>query len=116
MNDAPQSSHKRLIIWALSVSFCSLIVFITGLLIGSIGLHRPGEEVEDLISFTLCLIVSPVFAFSGWLVSFIAVLRHPSGPVFGVITALMLILTFLILLYYSGWQNTAAFHPNALIP
>ncbi len=114
MTEEPPSSLTPLAKWALSLSFCALAIFIAGLLTGSISWHRSGEEQGDMIAFALCRIVSPAFAFSGWLTGFVAILRHPSGPTWGSITVMVLILTFLLLFYYSAWRGTAAFHPNPL--
>jgi magnesium-transporting ATPase (P-type) len=108
-------SLTRLEKWALGLSCCALIVFTMGLLTGSVESHRPGEELQDIIAFALCLIVSPLLAFSGWMVGFVAILQHPSGPAWSAVTVMILILLFLLLFSYCAWRGTAAFHPNPLI-
>ena len=99
---------------SLVLALGAVVIFITGLLTGSLGPHRPGEETADMIAFTLCRIISPMFAFSGWLTGFITVLRRPGGLAWGAITVMVLILIFLLLLCYSAWRGAAAFHSNPL--
>lgn len=66
----------------------------------------------DRIAFILCRILSPVLAFSAWLLGFIAVLRHPGGSTWSAVTVMVLILIFILLLCYSALLGTAAFHPT----
>lgn len=66
----------------------------------------------DMIAFILCRIISPVLAFSAWLMGFVAVLRHPGGPTWSAVTVMVLILIFILLLCYSALLGTAAFHPT----
>ena len=114
MTEEPPSPLTPLAKWALALSFCALVIFITGLMSGSIAPHRHGEEPSDMLAFTLCRMVSPAFAFSGWLTGLIAVLRRPGGPTWSIVTGMVLILTVLLLFYYSAWRGTAAFHSNPL--
>lgn len=101
---------------AVYLSVAALVIFMAGLLTGSLSHHRPGEETGDMIAFALCRIISPILVFSGWLTGFVAVLRRPSGPTWSAVTVMVLILIFLLLLCYSAWRGTAAFHSNTLIP
>ena len=112
MTEEPPPSITPSAKWALALSFCGLVIFVAGLLNGGSSWHSPGEEQGDMIAFVLCRIISPVFAVSGWLTGFVAVLRHSSGSNRGAITVMVLILTFLLLFYYSAWRGTAAFHPT----
>ena len=84
--------------------------------IGSLDHHRAGEESGDMIAFTLCRVVGPVFAFSGWVMGLLAVLRRPGCSTWSAVTVTVLIFIFLLLLSYSIWRGTAAFHPNSWIP
>lgn len=101
---------------ALYLSFAGLVIFVAGFLTGSLNHHRPGEETGDMIAFILCRIISPIFVFSGWMVGFAAVLRRPTGPTWSAVAVMLLILTFILLVCYSAWRGTAAFHTNTLIP
>lgn len=97
---------------AVYLSLAALVIFMAGLLTGSLSHHRPGEETGDMIAFALCRIISPILVFSGWLTGFVAVLRRPRGPAWSAVTVMVLILIFLLLLCYSAWRGTAAFHPT----
>jgi hypothetical protein len=114
MQDEHPSSLTPLAKGALYLSVIALVIFLAGLLTGSLSHHRPGEETGDMIAFTLCRIISPILVFSGWLAGFVAVLRRPSGPTWSAVTVMVLILIFLLLLCYSAWRGTAAFHTNPL--
>ncbi|MBV6498444.1 MAG: hypothetical protein CJBNEKGG_00666 [Prosthecobacter sp.] len=96
---------------AIYLAGSALVIFITGLLTGSLSHHRPGEETGDMIAFVLCRVISPILAFSSWLAGFVAVLKRPSGPTWSAITVMVLILIFVLLVCYSAWRGTAAFHP-----
>lgn len=110
MPDEPPSSLTPLAKGALYLSFAALVIFISGLLTGSLGHHRPGEETGDMIAFALCRVISPIFVFSSWVVGFVAVLKRPTGPTWSAVTVMVLILIFVLLVCYSAWRGTAAFH------
>lgn len=112
MDEEPPSSLPLLAKIAVYLAGSALVVFVTGLLTGSLGHHRPGEETGDMIAFVLCRIISLILVFGSWLVGFAAVLRRPVGPTWSAVTVMLLILMFLALLCYSAWRGTAAFHPT----
>lgn len=116
MQDEPPSSLTPLAKAALYLSFTALVIFIAGLLTGSLSHHRPGEETGDMIAFVLCRIISPIFVFGGWIVGFVAVLKRPNGPTWSAVTVMVFILIFILLVCFSAWRGTAAFHSNTLIP
>ena len=64
-----------------------------------------------MIAFILCRILSPMLAFTAWVVGFVAILRHAEGPTWSTVTVMVLILIFLLLLCYCALRSTAAFHP-----
>lgn len=110
MQEEPPSSLTPLAKGSLYLSFAALVIFISGLLAGNLGHHRPGEETGDMIAFTLCRVISPILVFSSWLMGFVAVLKRPTGPTWSAVTVMVLILTFVLLVCYSAWRGTAAFH------
>lgn len=112
MNEEPPSSLPLLAKAALYLAASALLIFLTGLLTGSLGHHRPGEEAGDMIVFVLCRVISPILVLSSWMVGFAAVLKRPSGPTWSAITVMALILIFVLLVCYSAWRGTAAFHPT----
>lgn len=116
MPENPSETLTPLTKGAICLSFAALVTFLAGMATGSLDHHRAGEETRDMISFTLCRIGAPVFAFSGWMTGLVAVLRRPCGPTWSAITVTLIILIFLLLLGYSLWRGTAAFHPNTLLP
>lgn len=111
MNEEPPSSLPLLAKIAVYLAGSALVIFVTGLLSGSLGHHRPGEETGDMIAFVLCRIISPILVFGSWLVGFAAVLKRPTGPTWSAVTVMVLILIFVLLVCYSAWRGTAAFHP-----
>lgn len=101
---------------AICLSLAALVTFLAGMTTGSLDHHRAGEETRDMISFTLCRIGAPTFAFIGWMTGLVAVLQRPSVPPWSIITVTLVLLLFLLLLGYGLWNDTAAFHPNTLLP
>lgn len=112
MNEEPPSSLPLLAKVAIYLAGSALVIFVTGLLTGSLGQHRPGEETGDMIAFILCRVISPIFVLGSWMVGFAAVLRRPAGPTWSAVTVMALILIFVLLVCYSAWRGTAAFHSN----
>lgn len=112
MSEEPPSSLSLLAKTSLYLAGAALVIFITGLLTGSLGHHRPGEETGDMIAFVLCRVISPILVLSSWLVGFAAVLKRPVGPTWSAVTVMVLILIFVLLVCYSAWRGTAAFHPT----
>jgi hypothetical protein len=111
MPQEPPSSLTPLAKAALYLSFATLVIFYAGVLAGVLSPHQPGAAMGDMIAFILCRILSPVLAFSAWVVGFVAVLRHPGGPTWSAVAVMVLILIFILLLGYSAFLGTAAFHP-----
>ncbi|MFO1486380.1 MAG: hypothetical protein U1F71_23660 [Verrucomicrobiaceae bacterium] len=111
MDEEPPSSQSVLAKIAVYLAGAALVFFVTGLVVGGMGPHRPGEETADMIALILCRVASPLLAVTAWLAGLVAMLTRPAGPVWSAVTAMMLVLIFWLLLCYSALRGTAAFHP-----
>ncbi|MES2595790.1 MAG: hypothetical protein V4662_10665 [Verrucomicrobiota bacterium] len=99
---------------ALYTALAGLVFFVSGLITGTLGSHQPGEDTSDLVSFILCRVVSSALAFASWTLGLAAIMRRPEGPTWSAVAVMLFLLIFIVLLGYSAWRGTAAFHPNVL--
>lgn len=112
MNTTPPPHRSRLTGISLTLGLAAVVFFALGLLTGGLKPHQPNEAQQDLLAFLLCRVVSPLLALGAWSLGLAALLERPQGPTWSAVSVMLLVLIFLVLLCYSAWRGTAAFHPN----
>tara|TARA_R110002049_G_scaffold112715_1_gene262382 strand:- start:144 stop:440 length:297 start_codon:yes stop_codon:yes gene_type:complete len=95
---------------SLALGLTALVLFAIGLITGGMSSHQAGEELQDQFAFLLCRVASPLLVLGAWGVGFAALLQRHQGSFWKPVTVLIPILIFLVLLFYSAWRGTAAFH------
>lgn len=110
MSDKEPENKSVLTTVSLTLAVGSIAFFVVGLLTGSLERHRPDDGARDTWAFILCLVVGQTLAFGAWATGFAAILQRSSYPAWKAVVLMLLILVFLLMLFYSAWRGTAAFH------